>query len=109
MGCRSNGLSELWAVGVMGCRSYGLSELWAVGVMGCRNNATLPNKTTSQTTPQSIHHPDTNTHTEGMQIYFFPWNRNTRVCVCGFFFLGGGGGGEPVDEMESVFTAILVA
>ena len=68
------------------------------------------NKTTSQTTPRSIHHPDTNTHTEGMQIYFFPWNRNTRVCVW-FFFGGGGGwgGGEPVDEMESVFTAILVA
>ena len=26
----------------MGCRHNGLSELWAVGVMGCRNNATLP-------------------------------------------------------------------
>jgi hypothetical protein len=33
MGCRSNGLSELWAVGIMGCRSNGLSELWAVGIM----------------------------------------------------------------------------
>ena len=32
MGCRSNGSSELWAVGVMGRRSYGPSELWAVGV-----------------------------------------------------------------------------
>ena len=26
----------------MGCRNNGLSEQWAVGVMGCRNNATHP-------------------------------------------------------------------
>jgi hypothetical protein len=26
-------LSEKWVVGVMGCRSNGLSELWAVGIM----------------------------------------------------------------------------
>jgi hypothetical protein len=26
-------LSEKWAVGVMGCRSNGLSELWVVGIM----------------------------------------------------------------------------
>ncbi|CAG2202050.1 ISWI [Mytilus edulis] len=31
MSCRSIGLSEYWAVGIMGCRNNGLSEYWAVG------------------------------------------------------------------------------
>ena len=29
-GCRTNGLSDQWAVGPMGCRTNGLSEYWDV-------------------------------------------------------------------------------
>ena len=34
MGCRTNGLSNQWAVGPMGCRTNGLSNQWAVGLVG---------------------------------------------------------------------------
>ena len=32
----TNGMSDLWDVGLMGCRTYGMSDLWDVGLMGCR-------------------------------------------------------------------------
>ena len=34
MGCRTNGLSNQWAVGPMCCRTNGLSTQWAVGPTG---------------------------------------------------------------------------
>ena len=38
MGCRTNRLSDQWAVGPMGCRTNRLSDQWAVEPMGCRTN-----------------------------------------------------------------------
>ena len=34
IGCRTNGLSDQWAVEPMGCRTNGLSNQWAVGPQG---------------------------------------------------------------------------
>ena len=34
MGCRTNGLSDQWAVEPLGCRTNGLSNQWAVGPPG---------------------------------------------------------------------------
>ena len=34
MGCRTNGLSDKWAVEPMGCRTNELSNQWAVGPRG---------------------------------------------------------------------------
>ena len=49
-GCRTNGLSDQWAVGPMGCRTNGLSEYWDVIVaysvgafLQCIITAFLPN------------------------------------------------------------------
>ena len=38
LGCRNNGLSDQWVVGIMGRQTNGLSDYWAVGIMGCRTN-----------------------------------------------------------------------
>ena len=40
IGCRTNGLSDQWAVEPMGCRTNGLSDQWAVEPMGCRTSGT---------------------------------------------------------------------
>ena len=38
IGCRTNGLSDQWAVEPMGCRTNGLSNQWAVGIFGRNPN-----------------------------------------------------------------------
>jgi len=63
MGCRRNGLSEQWAMGIMGRLSNRLSEewlseKWAVGIMGCRNYDLTPNNHLTKWPKMPMYNPN---------------------------------------------------